>query len=411
MTAYASKRWRAPDRRAGCLLLAILALCAGGLWAGAGPSAATAEVNGARADGALHFEITVQGSLQNPAWSPGGETLLFTRWQGGYNAGPADLVTFRLVDGAVATLVSDGSDNVNLPGSAWNAATGQIAFSSSRDPHDEIYLIGAGASPGSEVKITDRGARMAYEPSVSPDGQWIVFESHPVDVAGQGVIEKVSVGTPRQYVALTASGDDCRQPNWSPTGDLVVYQKLSGEHWHLWLTDPAGSTATALTSGPGDETDASFSPNGQWVVYSADAPGTEVANLFAIPIQGGSPLRITTYSGYDGAPSFSPDGREIAFETSPGDPDGSAGTELAWIDVSGLPVNFAPEPGKPWLELAVVCALAVLARRAKGGRMAYGRARARACRRPGDRRSEAPRLSPLPSLCPSPCRPGPATAR
>ena len=79
----------------------------------------------------------------------------------------------------------------------------------------------------------------------------------------------------------------------------------------------------------GDKTDASFSPDGQWIVYSSDATLT-YANLYILPITGGSPTRVTYYSGYDGAPSWSPDGSSISFESYPGDPDGSAGTTL-WV--------------------------------------------------------------------------------
>jgi TolB protein len=48
------------------------------------------------------------------------------------------------------------------------------------------------------------------------------------------------------------------------------------------------------------------------------------ATLFVVSKDGGQPIRVTDQSGYLGAPSWSPDGRFIAFETSPGDPDGSS---------------------------------------------------------------------------------------
>src|SRR3990172_3830136 len=42
-----------------------------------------------REDGARRVNISVEGSLQNPAWSPDSNSLLFTRFGDGYNAGPA----------------------------------------------------------------------------------------------------------------------------------------------------------------------------------------------------------------------------------------------------------------------------------------------------------------------------------
>ena len=131
-----------------------------------------------REDGARRVNISVEGSLQNPAWSPDSNSLLFTRFSDGYNAEPADLLVIDFGSNSIRVLISDGSGNVNLPGSSWNPLTGKIVFSSSREPHDEIYLVDDYGSPGDEVQITDRANMVAYEPSLSPDGQWVVFESH-----------------------------------------------------------------------------------------------------------------------------------------------------------------------------------------------------------------------------------------
>ncbi len=292
-----------------------------------------------RTDGALPLALPASGSLQNPAWSPDSGKLLFTRFANGYNTGPADLLTFDLTTELTRTLVSDGSDNVNLPGSAWNRVTGYIVFASSRGPHDEIYAIYADGRANDEWQVTDRDDRAAYEASFSPDGDWVVFESHPLEVEGNGIITQYKIDGSQPYRALTAAGDDCRQPNWSPAGDLIVYQKFADNQWDLWTMTPSGSNHRKITTGPGDKTDASFSPDGKWIVYSSDEGKLDYANLFIIPSGGGEPVRLTTHSGYDGAPSWSPDGRRIAFESAPGDPEEGNGTSLWQITV---PQQFAP---------------------------------------------------------------------
>jgi len=287
-----------------------------------------------RRDDATQVSISEFGSLQNPAFSPDGATLLCTRFRNGYNEEPADLLLVTLDSGATHTLVSDGSGNINLPGSAWNAATGQIVFSSSRDPHDEIFLIAENGGPGDEVPLTDRPDHMGYESSLSPDGAWVVFESHVLDVEGDGVITRYRVDGTSGYEALTDVGEDCRQPNWSPAGDLILYQRYVGGQWELFVMGPDGSAKRQVTDGVGDKTDASFSPDGQWLVYSGEIPARDTANLFIVPVSGGPPEQITDSDGYDGAPSWSPDGGRIAFEAAAGDPDGSVGTTLWIIDIS-----------------------------------------------------------------------------
>lgn len=289
-----------------------------------------------RDDSAQCVEISQDGSLQNPAWSPDSDSLVFTRFRNGYNEEPADLFIISLDNNSEHTLVSDGSGNVNLPGSVWNAAIHKILFSSSRDPHDEIYMIDDEGNPGAEEQVTDRTELVAYEPSFSPDGAWIVFESHELDVEDNGIITKFQRGVPGSYVELTGESDDCRQPNWSPAGDLILYQKYESGQWDIWTMEPDGNNKTKVTDGPGDKTDASFSPDGQWIVYSSEQGELEFSNIYLIPVSGGSPVRVTYYEGYDGAPSWSPDNTTIAFESYPGDPDDSSGTTIWIIDVPDL---------------------------------------------------------------------------
>jgi len=289
-----------------------------------------------RLDGAEQVNISVAGSLQNPQWSPDGNFLLFTRFEDGYNGEPADLMVVRLDSGSTRTLVADGSGNINLPGSSWNALTGEIVFSSSREPHDEIYLIDEDGSPGDESRITERTDRMAYEPSFSPDGQWIVFESHELDVEDNGVIVRYRIDGSMPYTTLTPADEDCRQPNWSPDGEHILFQKFNGEQWDIWIMDSDGTHPRQITVGPGNKTDGAFSPDGECIVYSSDEFGGEAANLVLTYITNGYPIRLTHFEGYDGAPSWSPDGERIAFESYPGDPDDSPGTTIWVIEVPQL---------------------------------------------------------------------------
>ncbi len=291
---------------------------------------------GERNDAAEALAIDLDGSLQNPSWSPDSDAIVLTRFREGYNAEPADLFVMELPDGEPRALVDDGSANVNLPGSSWNGETGLIVFSSSRDPHDEIYVIDDAGGSGDEEIVTQRDDFMAYEPTLSPDGAWVAFESHVLDQEDNGVVMKYALDGSSDYVALTAADDDCRQPNWAPAGDVILYQRFGGDQWDIWVVNDDGTGARQVTSGPGDKTDASFSPDGQWIVYSSDEGELDLANVFVVPTAGGSSIRVTEWGGYDGAPAWSPDGARIAFESFAGDPDDSPGTTLWVIDAPTL---------------------------------------------------------------------------
>ncbi len=279
-----------------------------------------------RSDGAvLLFESSSIESIQNPAFSPDGKYVIYTLFHEGYNKGPAGIYTYSISKGSSTLLIDEeNNDSVNLPGASWNSVTNLITFASDRQGMDNIWTM---SSDGSNLKQITNHLTTAYyiEPSFSPDGQWIVFEADTTepDDTQQGSIYKVNVdGT--NLVKLTdgpGSGTDDRQPNWSPSGNTILFQRRvpGSNNWDIYTIHPDGTGLKQITTSDSSDTDASFSPDGQWIVYSTDYGGLEMPNIFIIPSVGGKPVQITnSKTNEDGAPSWSPDGKWIAFESHKG---------------------------------------------------------------------------------------------
>ncbi len=279
-----------------------------------------------RKDGATRLAIALSGSLQSPAFSPDGKKILFTRFTRGYNRGSSDLFIYTLATGKLHKLVSNGSSNVNLPGSAWSK-TGLITFSSDAGRHDEIYTIAASGKNPKPVRRTNRRALQSYEPSFSPNGNQLVFETHAIDNEN-GAITIFSLSD-KTYTRLTGTGS-YKQPNWSPAGNLILYQARTGSRWSIWTMTSKGRQRQRITPKSQSATDAVFTPDGKSIIYSAKAPGVHIANIFKIPLNGSHPIRITSYRGYDGAPSISPDKKQIIFESTHNYPENTHGTNL-WV--------------------------------------------------------------------------------
>lgn len=109
-----------------------------------------------------------------------------------------------------------------------------------------------------------------------------------------------------------------------PDGRQAVIQILTyrydrpGPDGDLWLVDLQGTSnppMTRLTSAPGVESGAAWSPDGRTIVFVART-GDGPSQLFRIPAGGGTPAQLTTLSTGASQPRFSPDGRTIAFLSS-----------------------------------------------------------------------------------------------
>lgn len=299
-----------------------------------------------RSDGAEQiYAPTIPASAQNPTFSPDGDTILFTIFHGGYNVGPAGLFKISPFDGALYTLIDEPDvDNVNLPGTSWNPVIGKIVFASDREDREEIWTINPDGT--NLFRVTHHTSSTNFiEPSFSPDGQWIVFEeiTNGDEDEEQGSIWKVRCnGT--QLTRLTdgfGGGTDDRQPNWSPTGEKILFQRRvpGSDDWNIYTMSPDGTNMQQVTTQPSSDTDASWSPDGLWIVYSSDYGGLSHPKIFIIPASGGTPIRVTNEPNFeDGAPSWSPNGEWITFESHTTSDENSPST--IWkIPTPNVPVN------------------------------------------------------------------------
>lgn len=282
-----------------------------------------------RKDGAeLLYKPTSPASAQNPSFSPDGKEILFTLFHHGYNEGPAGLYKINIETGDVAKIFDEpNQDAVNLPGSSWNK-NGRIAFSSDRQGRESIWTVRA---DGKDLQRTSTPPSGKYhiEPSISPDGKWVVYEENndTEEIDKRGMIYKQLIGGSEKKNLTDGPGEgyDDRQPNWSPKGDKIVFQRrMTGtDEWNLYTIDADGEGETRITD-YGDDTDASWSSDGDRIVYSSTEGGIDAPSIFTIPADGGSPTRVTEQKGdSDSAPSYSPDNRWIAFESHRADDEKS----------------------------------------------------------------------------------------
>ena len=139
------------------------------------------------------------------------------------------------------------------------------------------------------------------------------------------------------------------EPTVSPDGMYIVYVSYEGRHPHLWRINADGTNPRQLTSG-GDEDLPRITPDGKWVVYHSINGGKY--NIRKVSIDGGEP--ITLVSDWSTQPDISPDGKNVACFVRR---DGTTAWEIFVVPIDGgtpiatfdLPAAVEPEwPGLRW---------------------------------------------------------------
>jgi tricorn protease len=79
----------------------------------------------------------------------------------------------------------------------------------------------------------------------------------------------------------------------------------------LWTVPRSGGQAARLTTGPGEETNPVYSPDGSMVAFSGRYDGN--VDVFVVPSGGGVPRRLTWHPGADAVQGWTPDGKRVLF--------------------------------------------------------------------------------------------------
>ncbi|MFB3917378.1 MAG: alpha/beta fold hydrolase [Terriglobales bacterium] len=105
---------------------------------------------------------------------------------------------------------------------------------------------------------------------------------------------------------------------WSPDGKQIAFiSNISGRN-NLWLVPSAGGWPVQLTISDQRQTRPAWSSNGRWISYMSDKDGDEQWDIFMVSPQTGEVVNLTnTPEVAEEDPTWSPDGRYLAWQTKP----------------------------------------------------------------------------------------------
>ena len=225
-----------------------------------------------------------------------------------------------------------------------SSATKHVLFNRYQTPVMAVFIAEADGTGERGLLPTPD---LAYSPSFSADGEWVVFTAEP---EGQADLFRVHPdGTGLEQLTDDPAFDD--QGTLASDGRTLAFVSTRARGTaDLWVMDLASKTSSNLTNHHTGNFRPSWSPDGTWIAFTSDRdaqPGNnpgmwehlQSTGVYVIRPDGTGLRRITREGGVAGSPSWSSDGRRILFYAT--DPvgaylakSGRSRTELVSVEVT-----------------------------------------------------------------------------
>jgi Tol biopolymer transport system component len=256
---------------------------------------------------------------------------------------------------------------------AASAATGAIVFSKVSEDH-RTYEEGGKVLPpkppeGGLFALKDQHLNQLTqnpadsEPSFSADGHTIAF-------VREGDVYAMRADGSGQKQLTTGSEVDSR-PLVSPSGKVVVFERrtTTGAPRDLYTVSVDGGTPHPLASSPGDEHEASFSPDGRTIAFVrtiGSTLGEHNDDIYTVRPPGAKVRRLTRTAGID---EYAPNvlSKTIVYSRGENSESPSAYADVYRMDLKGRHVKkVIAGAGSAYVEDVTANGRTILFRRDQG---------------------------------------------
>lgn len=156
-------------------------------------------------------------------------------------------------------------------------------------------------------------------PVQSPDGTKILFQSNRTNYREIFVMNVDSANV----IQLTNNKGPNVTPVWSPDGKMIVFASERDGDSEIYVMNADGSSQRRLTNTPGDDSHPHWSPDGKRIIFNSARTtpdlnanwSRQIHEIFSMNADGSDVTQISRLKTVSTYPSYSPDGKKIAFRS------------------------------------------------------------------------------------------------
>ena len=219
---------------------------------------------------------------------------------------------------------------------AQSPRSGVLAFTRVHDGAARVFAVHADGSALRQLTRT-RAAAFEGSPAYSPDGSRIAYvcgnyELCVMNADGSAQARLTTNDWPRVFRYDSS-------PAWSPDGRTIAFTRTRGSRDQLWLVNADASAPRQVPVPAGVNANPAFSPDATRIAFDhatvirdrgSDVPATSRRGIYVVELDGNAPRRLTGPRIEARDPSWSPDGRSIAFTRSD-----EAATDIVVMNADG----------------------------------------------------------------------------
>jgi Tol biopolymer transport system component/DNA-binding winged helix-turn-helix (wHTH) protein len=259
------------------------------------------------------LQLTENEDDMDPAWSPDGRQIAFARVDSNHRKNLYVVPALGGLQRHIGTMRSAFFHDCNTM--SWSPDGKFLVFSEALENWGRVRLSLLSLSDLTARPLTSpQNQEFDCYPAFSPDGSSIAFASGPIGaVPGDLFVVKVDGGQPSRLTSNNSGGP----PAWTEDGTEIIYSSSSKGAPSLWRIPASGGTPQRVAAAGADAYYPSISRTGNQLAYQAL---NQWDTIWRIDLKDerhakGPPVRLLSGRGGTWRPSYSPDGKKIAFES------------------------------------------------------------------------------------------------